>query len=137
MATCLAFVPPKIWMRLYTTALCSACIALSFYHMDRTRSSRVLIVLIDQWTCYAIITLNHFSVLTMTIPPPSSNAAGKLTWAYGLLLNPRGIGSGSQKGKSRRFRARTLTTCLLGTVLLPGALLRPLSPLQSSKHSEW
>jgi hypothetical protein len=126
-AVCLAFVPPRTWMRLCTTALCNTCIVFLLFQMDRTRSSRVLLQLTGQWTCYAVVCLNHTLVLTMKTPPSGSNTAGRLKWAYELLLNPRGIGSSSRNGKippfSRRdpnyvpsrygFIARRLATALI------------------------
>jgi hypothetical protein len=93
-------------MRLCATALCDTCIVFLLFHMDRTRSSRVLLQLTGQWTCYTVVCLNHILVLTMATPPSGSNAAGRLKWAYELLLNPRGIGSSSQNGKIPPFSRR-------------------------------
>ncbi|KAI9767481.1 MAG: hypothetical protein M1840_005710, partial [Geoglossum simile] len=42
----------------------------------------------------------------MATPPSGSNAAGRLKWAYELLLNPRGIGSSSRNKKIPPFSRR-------------------------------
>src|SRR5436190_11331320 len=92
----IAFVPPNPIIRLSAFGGVLACAMTGILCMDRSRACMSSLEFCAHCQCGVVLYANYFLNLAKATPPPGSSSAKRLTWAVGLVSNPRGIGTSWQ-----------------------------------------